>query len=1077
MPLEENIKLVTKEYVDNSIKQNNCKLAEAIISTARTSTNELIVTDVSSLCKTGEIGVYSSTGELEQGTKEIIPTGDPVNITDPILGFSQSIDPVTNISLVKTDDTLYGSLGVLFSNDTYLYTDGSALDYPSTYRLLYFIDGDILTYSYEVYQEGAYVVKKSATVSGYRNLKIVAVYSNFESAIIPKLYNCVEKTTPLPDTTIMVSDGTTTQQYTTDTEGLVKNAQIYSPKTIISLSDRDLKTIISLIYNQNIQDYIDNGLQYKKNIVSVTNKSVYGADSSGDVMIPISSSGEGNTIPEYDIRGVLYSKDPSTVYEESHKNQVVNLRYFENNRTKIANKDLSVDTEVEGSTYRVGVRISAESNNQLSLVEDGLYVKPSTSKIAYTVKLTEQPSSEEKKTYTADASYEMIKAAYDAGDIIKVRIVQDGDNSELPLMNASFNGTNAGFTFGYTQITTGGQLLSTRAINYLHTSTIDKWEDADDSTDLSIYISTAGGTINGNLDVTGQVKAQTVHVDGEAPIYLGSTNVADEKGARITGIVNENAAAVVVPNTQNTYANVYVAEPINNSHSATKKYVDDIKTELYGTAQDTLASNTIQGNKNAITSANAEIAKKIEGTDIPANNIFATDNDNGVTGLPYSTTATASNIVKRNDTGNITLPADQTTAEDTDAASISYVKNLNNTKQDKITSSSTVILDMLKANTIEGQNGDLELNADTHINDGKSLYATSIDMQYAGVNKGIIQGVADLTSTSTEDTVPNKKYIDNSISDIKAKTKIDRLQYSDASILDINDVNSAKINCNIITQASTNQIYVYGKNIIDNSRYITPKTISGVTITYLPDEDAYLFDGTVTSTSGTTFQLSSSLPIYVNGANYVGYCQKLSGSISNTDIYCTLQFRVADTAPTGPVVGNAKGTVQVGKGAIGEEVRSTSTNIIQNNYIYDIGLYTQAGQTFNSLKVKLMLSLQKPSNFPYVTYSAPIVYPIENNISYINIPESGALVGLNTVGTISGTADKLLINDVVYKDYQGISAMCISASKEYVDGLVGNINSVLATLVDVNTNTIQSDEPPESEENTLSESTVEGGLS
>lgn len=1074
--MADNIKLVTKEYVDNSIKQNNCKLAEAIISTARTSNNELIVTDVSSLCKTGEIGVYSSTGELEQGTKEIIPTGNPVNITDPILGYSQSIDPVTNISLVKTDDTLYGSLGVLFSNDTYLYTDGSALDYPSNYRLLYFIDGDTLTYSYEVYQEGAYVVKKSATVSGYRNLKIVAVYSNFESAIIPKLYNCVEKTTPLPDTTIMVSDGITTQQYTTDTEGLVKNAQIYSPKTIISLSDKDLKTIISLTYNQNIQDYIDNGLNYKKNIVSVTNKSVYGADSSGDIMIPVSSDGENKTIPEYDIRGVLYSKDPSVVYEEQQKNQVVNLRYFENNRTKVANKDLSVDTEVEGSTYRVGVRISAESNNQLSLVEDGLCVKPSTSKIAYTVKLTEQPGSEEKKTYTADASYNMIKAAYDAGDVIKVRIVQDGDNSELPLMNASFNGSNAGFTFGYTQITTGGQLLSTRAINYLHTSTIDKWEDADDSTDLSIYISTAGGTINGNLDVTGQVKAQTVHVDGEAPIYLGSTNVADEKGARITGIVNENAAAVVVPNTQNTYANVYVAEPTNNSHSATKKYVDDTKTELYGTAQDTLASNTIQGNKNAITSANAEIAKKIEGTDIPANNIFATDNDNGVTGLPYSTTATASNIVKRNDTGNITLPADQTTAEDTDSASIGYVKNLNNTKQDKITSSSTVTLDMLKANTIEGQNGDLELNADTHINDGKSLYATSIDMQYAGVNKGIIQGVADLTSTSTEDTVPNKKYVDNSVSDIKAKTKIDRLQYPSSSVLNINNVNSAKITSNIAVPASTNQVYVYGKNLLDNSNYITTQKLNGVNITYLPDEDAYLFDGT--SIQSSSIPLATVLPIYVNGASIVGYCQKIGGSISDTSKWCTLEIFTSDST-TSEVSKNILSTVQVGKADVGVEVRSTSVKTIANNYIYRINLFTQSSQTFNSLKVKLMVSLQESDleNFPYVPYVDPVIYPISNNTSYINILEDGGIVALNTAGTISGTADKLLINDVVYKDYQGASAISISATKEYVDGLVGDINSVLATLVDVNTNTIQSDEPPESEENILSEPTVEGGLS
>lgn len=381
------------------------------------------------------------------------------------------------------------------------------------------------------------------------------------------------------------------------------------------------------------------------------------------------------------------------------------------------------------------------------------------------------------------------------------------------------------------------------------------------------------------------------------------------------------------------------------------------------------------------------------------------------------------------------------------------------------------------------------------------------------------------------DAKSNKEALEEILEEsMKGYADIQTTVYPSSSVLSIDNVNSAKIISNIAAPASTNQVYVYGKNLIDNSKYITTQKISGVNITYLPDEDAYLFDGTVTSTSGIAFQLSSSLPIYVNGANYVGYCQKLSGSISNTDIYCTLQFRVADTAPTGPVVGNAKGTVQVGKGAIGEEVRSTSTNIIQNNYIYDIGLYTQAGQTFNSLKVKLMLSLQKPSNFPYVPYIDPVSYPISNNTSYIIIPEDGGIVALNTPGTISGTANKILINEAAYRDYSGISAIKNSlrssndnqiiyatdsngnqsnltwstynpdantvavrtnsgtlkvatpalgldaANKSYVDGLVGNINSVLAALVDVSSNTTQADES-QNDETVLSEPTIEEELS
>lgn len=95
-----------------------------------------------------------------------------------------------------------------------------------------------------------------------------------------------------------------------------------------------------------------------------------------------------------------------------------------------------------------------------------------------------------------------------------------------------------------------------------------------------------------------------------------------------------------------------------------------------------------------------------------------------------------------------------------------YVDTELNQKQDILTSTSTITIDTLKANTIESQDGDLEINANTHITDGKVLSATSIDMQYGGTNKGIIQGLADITDTSNGDVAVNKNYIDSIIGDI-----------------------------------------------------------------------------------------------------------------------------------------------------------------------------------------------------------------------------------------------------------------------------------------------------------------------
>lgn len=90
----------------------------------------------------------------------------------------------------------------------------------------------------------------------------------------------------------------------------------------------------------------------------------------------------------------------------------------------------------------------------------------------------------ENGTYTADKTYVEIKTAYDAKENIAVAI----GNSRLPLMSAEIadNG-DAGFTFGYTQVTTGGQMISTRAVNCYHTADpiADEWADADQSVDYT----------------------------------------------------------------------------------------------------------------------------------------------------------------------------------------------------------------------------------------------------------------------------------------------------------------------------------------------------------------------------------------------------------------------------------------------------------------------------------------------------------------------------------------------------------------------------------------------------------------
>lgn len=286
-------------------------------------------------------------------------------------------------------------------------------------------------------------------------------------------------------------------------------------------------------------------------------------------------------------------------------------------------------------------------------------------------------------TYTSDKAYADIKGAYDANRVIVVHL----DSSELPLMNVQFaqNG-GAGFTFGYTEVRTGGTSVSTRSIHYLHDADSDKWEDSDvegeylsvnggtmvgnitlstspvnehDAADKSYVdnrvfkvtftrdplaglnadktidevnvaitdgkivigvidaneyrlayhsgseiifsgisgsistnimyaenawsqttetmLPTKGGALDGNLDMNNNsiTNVQKIHVDGTAPLYIGSTiEASGTSGTRLTG-TTAGAAAFVKADKQTDYVPVFVGTPTDNSHSANKKYVDD----------------------------------------------------------------------------------------------------------------------------------------------------------------------------------------------------------------------------------------------------------------------------------------------------------------------------------------------------------------------------------------------------------------------------------------------------------------------------------------------------------------------
>lgn len=190
-------------------------------------------------------------------------------------------------------------------------------------------------------------------------------------------------------------------------------------------------------------------------------------------------------------------------------------------------------------------------------------------------------------TYTADKTYAQIKTAYDSFQTLVVRL-NSSSESELPLLIAEFQNQDAGLTFGYTEVRTDGDYIFTRSIHLSYTDATkeEKWTE---KTNTAQYLKTTGGEVTGNLNVTGTLQlgnninmgsnsilnAQKIHVDGDAPIYIGHVvETTDTNKPRLTGIVNTNEAAFVKSGSQNEYVPVRVAEPTSNDQAANKKYVD-----------------------------------------------------------------------------------------------------------------------------------------------------------------------------------------------------------------------------------------------------------------------------------------------------------------------------------------------------------------------------------------------------------------------------------------------------------------------------------------------------------------------
>lgn len=187
--------------------------------------------------------------------------------------------------------------------------------------------------------------------------------------------------------------------------------------------------------------------------------------------------------------------------------------------------------------------------------------------------------------YYSESKVDDIKAAYEEGKVLKVHEIDETDEV-LPLMYITVEDDKISARFGYSYVAAGGESVITVSLDY--SSEDEGWHKEISEGDyfrLNKNPSDNSLVAAGNLNMGsyGISNIGELHVNGEASIFVGST-VKSEAGTtnkpRLTGVVNEVAAAFVQSDTQNTYIPLYIGNPTKPKHAVNKEHLDAIISEF-----------------------------------------------------------------------------------------------------------------------------------------------------------------------------------------------------------------------------------------------------------------------------------------------------------------------------------------------------------------------------------------------------------------------------------------------------------------------------------------------------------------
>lgn len=216
-----------------------------------------------------------------------------------------------------------------------------------------------------------------------------------------------------------------------------------------------------------------------------------------------------------------------------------------------------------------------DDDSWADVVYTGEYIKKSGDKMQGILKVMDEPTYEDEATSKKYVDARVLKVTFsmhstagivsdteidaiDAGYIDGKIIIGEFSNDIYALTYSS--GTScvfsnvSGTTSSYIEYVDGAWSLRTKTL-----------------------YTTSGGKMDGDIDMNGRniLKAQKIHIDGQANLYLGAVvEKTGTEGARLTGVVG-GGAAFVKPDKSADYTTLSIAPPTQSTHAVTLGYLTD----------------------------------------------------------------------------------------------------------------------------------------------------------------------------------------------------------------------------------------------------------------------------------------------------------------------------------------------------------------------------------------------------------------------------------------------------------------------------------------------------------------------